>query len=89
MRFDLHAKTYIFDNKRCFIGSANLTNKGLNLNKGGNYEIASICSLEQDYMVKINHLFDNAILMYDIIFQKMKLVPLINEIVQTMNGAVR
>ena len=26
VRFDLHAKTYIFDRKRCILGSANMTN---------------------------------------------------------------
>lgn len=29
---DLHSKVYIIDNKRCFVGSANFTNKGLNIN---------------------------------------------------------
>ncbi|MFJ7855519.1 phospholipase D-like domain-containing protein [Peribacillus frigoritolerans] len=29
---DLHSKVYIMDNKRCFVGSANFTNKGLNIN---------------------------------------------------------
>jgi hypothetical protein len=72
VRFDLHAKTYIFDNKRCVIGSANLTSKGLNLINGGNYEIASICCLDIEDVEKTNKLFKNAVLMNDIIFQKMK-----------------
>jgi phosphatidylserine/phosphatidylglycerophosphate/cardiolipin synthase-like enzyme len=29
---DLHSKVYIIDNKSCFVGSANFTNKGLNIN---------------------------------------------------------
>ncbi|MEH7181111.1 phospholipase D-like domain-containing protein [Neobacillus vireti] len=29
---DLHSKVYLIDNKRCVFGSANFTNKGLNIN---------------------------------------------------------
>lgn len=29
---DLHSKVYLIDSKRCFVGSANFTNKGLNKN---------------------------------------------------------
>lgn len=29
---DLHSKVYLIDLKRCFVGSANFTNKGLNKN---------------------------------------------------------
>lgn len=29
---DLHSKVYLIDSKRCFVGSANFTNKGLNIN---------------------------------------------------------
>jgi len=72
VRFDLHAKTYIFDKKRCVIGSANLTNKGLNLSNGGNYEIASVNELDIADINKINRLFDNAVLMNDEIYQKME-----------------
>ena len=31
VRFDLHAKTYIFDRKRCILGSANMTSRGIGL----------------------------------------------------------
>lgn len=72
IRFDLHAKTYIFDNKRCIIGSANLTNKGLNLYIDGNYEIASICEIEPEDINKVNELFDNALLLDDDLYLKMK-----------------
>lgn len=72
IRFDLHAKTYIFDNKRCIIGSANLTNKGLVMDCGGNYEIASICDIETEDIGKVDALFDGAILMNDEIYLNMK-----------------
>lgn len=72
IRFDLHAKAYIFDRKRCIIGSANLTNKGLNLSDGGNYEIANVGELETTDISKINRLFDKAILMNDELYQMMK-----------------
>lgn len=72
VRFDLHAKTYIFDKKRCVIGSANLTSKGLNLYDNGNYEIASMSQLELEDIKKLNRLFDDSILMNDEIYQMMK-----------------
>lgn len=72
IRFDLHAKTYIFDDKRCIIGSANLTNKGLVLDNGGNYEIACICKVEPEDIEKINALFDDAIEMNDNLYFLMK-----------------
>ena len=65
MRFDLHAKTYIFDRKRCIIGSANLTNNGLGLNFHGNYELSAIVDVLDDDLQKVDSLFNNAILMTD------------------------
>lgn len=72
IRFDLHAKTYVFDEKRCVVGSANLTNKGLNLYGNGNYEIASVNEFEMEDIKKLNSLFDDAILMNDEIYTMMK-----------------
>lgn len=73
VRFDLHAKTYLFDKKRCVIGSANLTNKGLDLTENSNYEIASVNDLEDEDLIKIHSLFESAVLMTDKIFEKMSL----------------
>jgi len=37
---NLHAKFYIFDNRKAVLGSANLTDKGLNRFEDGNLEVA-------------------------------------------------
>jgi hypothetical protein len=71
MRFDLHAKTYIFDNKRCILGSANLTNRGLLIKNGGNLEIAGLCEMSDEDMEKVNSLFVHAIELNDTIYDKM------------------
>lgn len=72
IRFDLHAKTYIFDNKRCVMGSANLTGKGIVMESGGNYEIASVSEMERDDIKKIQSLFDNALLINEKIYKEME-----------------
>ena len=70
--FDLHAKTYIFDRKRCILGSANLTSKGLGLSLHGNYELSSFAEVDDSDLKKIDTLFDNAILMTDELYAAMK-----------------
>ena len=72
VRFDLHAKTYIFDRKRCILGSANLTNRGLGLNFHGNYELSSFADVDNSDLKKIDALFNNAILMTDELHDVMK-----------------
>lgn len=72
VRFDLHAKTYIFDRKRCILGSANLTSKGLGLSLHGNYELSSFAEVDDGDLKKIDTLFDNAILMTDELYIAMK-----------------
>ena len=72
VRFDLHAKTYIFDRKRCILGSANLTSKGLGLSLHGNYELSSFATVDDSDLKKIDTLFDNAILMTDELYAEMK-----------------
>jgi len=72
VRFDLHAKTYIFDRKRCILGSANLTSKGLGLSLHGNYELSSFAEVDDSDLKKIDMLFDNAILMTDELYVAMK-----------------
>lgn len=62
VRFDLHAKTYIVDNKRGLVGSANATNSGLNIGKAGNMEMAAFIDVEPDDIEKIGNLFNDAIL---------------------------
>lgn len=68
IRFDLHAKTYIVDNKRCIIGSANATNSGLSMGKSPNTEVGTLVALDPDDIVKIDNLFNNAIKVDDKIF---------------------
>lgn len=69
--FDLHAKTYIFDRKRCIIGSANITNKGLGINSNPNIEISSISNIEKDDLKKIEYLFATSLKVDDDLFEKM------------------
>lgn len=61
IRFDLHAKTYIVDNKRGLVGSANATNSGLSIGKNGNMEMATLVDVEPKDIEKINKLFNDAI----------------------------
>ena len=61
LRFDLHAKTYIVDNKRGLVGSANATNSGLNIGKAGNMEMATFVDIESADVDKINSLFHDAV----------------------------
>lgn len=72
IRFDLHAKTYIFDKKRYILGSGNLTSRGLGLNCLGNYELADFSQIEGDDLRKIDSLFASAILMTDELYVLMK-----------------
>lgn len=72
IRFDLHAKTYIFDRKRCILGSANLTSSGLQLFDIGNYEMAHLFDIESGDIYKIDTLFNNAIRLDDDLYSQMK-----------------
>lgn len=72
VRFDIHAKTYIFDKKRCILGSANMTSNGIGLNAHGNYELSSFTDIDDSDLVKINKLFDDSILMTDELYSLMK-----------------
>jgi hypothetical protein len=71
IQFNLHAKTYIFDKKRCIIGSANLTNRGTGISTYSNIEISSLDNIEESDMVKIDNLFDRSIKMTDKIYELM------------------
>lgn len=73
IRFDLHAKTYIVDNKRCLVGSANATNSGLSIGRTGNMEMAALVDVESKDIEKISKIFDDAILVCDDILARLKL----------------
>lgn len=72
VRFDLHAKTYIVDNKRGLVGSANATNAGLNIGKTGNMEMAAFVDVEPQDIEKIGSLFNDAILVDESILQNLR-----------------
>lgn len=72
IRFDLHAKTYIFDKKRCIVGSSNLTNSGLGIGKEGNAEFSACADVENSDLEKIDFLFDHSLKVDDELFDKMK-----------------
>ncbi len=72
IRFDLHVKTYIVDGKRGFVGSANATNSGLSLGAHGNIEIGTLVDIDVVDMEKVEALYEDAILVTDAIYEKMK-----------------
>lgn len=72
VRFDLHAKTYVFDRCRCILGSANLTSNGMGFRLHGNYELSSFAEIDADDLVKIDRLFDDSILMTEELYAFMK-----------------
>lgn len=71
IRFDLHAKTYIVDGKRGFVGSANATNSGLSLVSHGNMEMGTLIDIDKVDMEKIEALYDDAILVDNEIYSKL------------------
>lgn len=73
VRFDLHAKTYIFDRSRCILGSSNLTSRGMGIKFHGNYELSSFAEIDDDDLKKIDLLFENSILMTDELYKIMKM----------------
>lgn len=73
IRFDLHAKTYIFDNSRLIVSSANATKSGLGLSANGNMEVATLVLIEKEDMSKINSLFENSIRVTEKIFKNLKI----------------
>lgn len=73
IRFDLHAKTYIVDGKRGFIGSANATNSGLSLIPHGNMEMGTLIDIDEVDMKKIEVLYNDAILVDKEIYSKLKM----------------
>ncbi len=71
IRFDLHAKTYVVDNKRGIIGSANATSSGMALTRTPNYEMAALVAIENEDLGKINSLFNDAICVDDELMAKL------------------
>lgn len=61
VRFDLHAKTYIVDNKRGIVASANTTNSGMGFGKRSNLEVGTLVDIEPSDINKILGLYIDAI----------------------------
>ncbi len=72
IRFDLHAKTYIFDKKRCILGSSNLTGRGLDFEINGNYELSDFVEIDKSDIDKIDVLFDNSLRVDDELYAQLK-----------------
>ena len=72
IRFDLHAKTYIFDKKRCIVGSSNLTGRGFGFGIVGNCELSDFVDIDEEDNRKIELLFENSLKVDDDLFAKMK-----------------
>lgn len=56
----LHTKAYISDSKDIWIGSANLTNKGLGISNNPNFEIMMLSTISEVMEKHVNHLFSLA-----------------------------
>lgn len=72
IRFDLHAKTYIVDNKRGINASANATSSGLSIGKTGNVELGTLVDIEPRDIEKINKLFNDAIEIDDAMLDRLR-----------------
>lgn len=72
IRFDLHAKTYIIDNKRGIVGSANTTLSGLSFSQNNNLEMAAVANIETVDFEKIEKIFKDAIKVDDNLISKLE-----------------
>ena len=72
IRFDLHAKTYVIDNKRGLVGSANATRSGLSIGKAGNMEMATLVDIEPQDIIKISQLFYDAIIVDEFVLDMLR-----------------
>ncbi|MBT2679277.1 phospholipase D family protein [Bacillus sp. ISL-35] len=68
---DLHSKIYIFDRKKAIIGSANLTSSGMQVSQHSNIESAVFTEVTGEEEMKINKMFDEAVLLNDKIYSSM------------------
>ena len=72
IRFDLHAKTYIVDDKRMITSSANTTNKGLGIGGNGNLEMGALEEIEKGDLDKIKGIYCDAISVDEKLIEKLK-----------------
>lgn len=69
---DLHAKTYIFDNKKVIIGSANLTQNGIGISNSPNTEMSAAFELPESEVKRLSLEFEKAVEIDDNTFRLMK-----------------
>lgn len=72
LRFDLHAKTYIVDNKKGIVSSSNATNSGLGINRHSNLEMGILSEIDKSDIEKIDKLYEGSILVTNKIFQSLQ-----------------
>lgn len=65
----LHSKVFIFDKTTIFVGSANLTDRGLSISKNGNIEIGTILDANIQDLSKLDKLAGDVIWLNDNLFE--------------------
>lgn len=72
VRFDLHAKTYIVDNKRGIVTSANVTGRGMAIGQQGNMEMGTLVDIESQDVKKIDKLYRDAIKLDEVLLEEFR-----------------
>ena len=72
IRFDLHAKIYIIDDKKGIIGSANTTSSGIGIGRILNLEMSSLIKVDEQDLSKIEKLYDEALFVDEELYKKLK-----------------
>jgi len=70
---NLHAKIYLFDNKKLYIGSANLTGKGLSLIQDGNLEVITTAEATEQNLLLVDKIICSALEVDYAVINKMKI----------------
>ncbi|MCB0723009.1 MAG: hypothetical protein KDC73_11045 [Ignavibacteriae bacterium] len=71
----LHLKAFIDNGKRCFMGSANISSRALNIPNSNNYnyELGTIVeNISIDEQLYFNKLINNSILITDVVYEQFK-----------------
>jgi hypothetical protein len=65
INLNLHGKVYLIDRETVFLGSANLTSRGLQLGKVSNHEFGTYCQASVLDVKKIDEFIDNEVVWLD------------------------
>ena len=65
INLNLHGKVYLIDRETVFLGSANLTSRGLQLGKVSNHEFGTYCQASVLDIKKIDEFIDNEVVWLD------------------------